>query len=419
MRVPTPNGGEMLLTRRHFLFGALGVGALAAVGGGAAVVIQHANQSDEEEITVLDVPPEAVSTSDACTEVVADDYMGLVATVEMPYGTLVWSNSEDVAACLIPTEGSKPLAQIALLSLGSGTYETVVEQAVGQDEGFEIYDVRATATGMIWTEADILEGIWRIYTVRVDGMSVGEPVLADEGNGEWETPTIAVVGSRAFWQVLPKADGPRKAEDSVLKRASVGTANAEVVFSSHGRMSTPPYPTADAIVITPRTDTSSVHHKLTCIDAATGDVRDTMVLPKSMKPLEAGYGETGFMFSFDAIYNYGGGIANLGTYVPASRVTDGSYSGAPWFRFSKTPTAAPAWCGSFLMVKASTAVCGIDLDANTYFAFDVKSGADKYGEYLASTGSGNSVVTYTNIDDKPINGAAKKLCLVRVWQPLG
>ena len=34
-----------------------------------------------------------------------------------------------------------------------------------------------------------------------------------------------------------------------------------------------------------------------------------------MKPLEAGYGNTGFMFSFDAGYQYGGGIASIGTYT--------------------------------------------------------------------------------------------------------
>ena len=66
-----------------------------------------------------------------------------------------------------------------------------------------------------------------------------------------------------------------------------------------------------------------------------------MVLPRSMRPLEAGYGDNGFSFSFDAWYNYGDGISQIGTYTPASRVTDGNYSDAPWFSFSLAPTAAP------------------------------------------------------------------------------
>ena len=93
------------------------------------------------------------------------------------------------------------------------------------------------------------------------------------------------------------------------------------------------------------------------------------------------------MFSFDAGYQYGGGIASIGTYTPASAVTNGDYSNAPWFRFSRNPTAPPAWCGSYLMVKSRTQVVGINFDTNDWFAFDVKSGADDYGEYLASTGS--------------------------------
>lgn len=69
------------------------------------------------------------------------------------------------------------------------------------------------------------------------------------------------------------------------------------------------------------------------------------------------------------------------------------------------------------MVKSRTQVVGINFDTNDWFAFDVKSGADDYGEYLASTGSRDAVVTYTNIDDKPLDGEARKYCLVRVWTP--
>ena len=58
--------------------------------------------------------------------------------------------------------------------------------------------------------------------------------------------------------------------------------------------------------------------------------------PTSMRPLEAGCSNTGFMFSFDAGYQYGDGIASIGTYTPASAVTDnGDYSNAPWFRFNR------------------------------------------------------------------------------------
>lgn len=382
-------------------------------------------KNEGNEISVLEVPEEAVTTSDALTEVDLSSSVNLKSSFELPYGTLVWANDDSVAACLLPTEQAKPLTQVGLLFLESGSSTVAVPQAVGQDEGFEIYDARACSTGIIWTEADILDGVWRVYSASLEQGTVGDPQLLEEGTSVWETPTIAATAGFAFWQVLPRANGPMRTEASLFKRAAFGTSEASVVYESNGRMCTPPYALSDSVVITPRTNTSSVHHQLTRIDARTGEVLDAMILPTSMKPLEAGYGNTGFMFSFDAIYNYGGGIANLGTYAPAQQVAaanaDGTgnaaYSDEPWFRHARTPTAAPAWCGRYLMVKSSTTI-GIDLDAGTYFAIDIKSGADDYGEYLASTGMGSTAVTYSNIDYQPITGDAQKYCLVRVWQPV-
>ncbi len=108
--------------------------------------------------------------------------------------------------------------------------------------------------------------------------------------------------------MLPKASGPKKTEPSLFKRATMGANDIETLWTSIGRMATAPYATGDSVVITPRTDTSSIHYQLVRVDANTGEALDTMALPTSMKPLEAGYGNTGFMFSFDAGYQYGGGI---------------------------------------------------------------------------------------------------------------
>ena len=310
----------MLLTRRHFLYGVAGVAALAALGGGYAYM-----QSNEDpgDVTTLNVPENAVFTSEDCAQIEdASSVMSLSASVELPYGSLVWAN-DDIAACLLPTETSKPLAQIALLALGTGNYVTVVSNAVGESEGFEIYDVRACSKGVVWTEADILEGTWRIYHASSDGSSIGTPALAEEGDSDWEMPTLAAVGDHAFWQCIPRKDGPAKSEDSLLKRAAFGSSNSETVYTSHGRMATAPYAGADSVTITPRADTSGTYYQLTNINASTGAVTDALVLPASMKPLEAGFGDTGFTFSFESIYNYGGGIANLGTYTPAGEVSTG------------------------------------------------------------------------------------------------
>lgn len=419
VHVPLPNGDEVLLTRRHFLYGALGLGALAAVGAGGSVVVQQAQHSPDDDLVVLEVPASAVLENSELTEVEnAEERMKLIGSFELPFGSLVWANDDQVAACLLPTEGASPLTKVALLSLDSGNQTVVLEQAVGNDEGFEIYDVRATSSGLVWTEADILDGIWRVYTATLSGENLGEPTLVEEGDAEWETPSIAVAGPYAFWQVLPKLDGSKSTEDSLFKRATMGSSDSQVLYTSHGRLATPPYALEDSVVITPRTDTSSIHYQLTRIDAASGEVLDTMVLPGSMRPMEAGYGKTGFTFSFNAGYDYGDGIANMGTYAPTSEVTDGNYSGSSWFHYFRDPTAAPVWCGRFLMVKSNKSVVGIDLDAKELFILEVDNGTESYGEYPASTGTRDVLVTFTNVDDKPLDGEAKKYCHVKLWSPL-
>lgn len=416
--IPTEHG-TFDLTRRHFVMGAVGVAAIAAVGVGASAIADHLDASSADDVTVLQVPEAAVTTNDGLTEAEADANMALVGSFELTYGTQVWACGDDVAACLVPGETSTPLSTVDLLWLGSGTTQTVLSAAVGQDEGYSIYDARATASGVVWVEADILEGTWRVYAAALSNGTLQTPNVLDERSvADWETPQIAAVESTAYWQVLPQTDGSYATEASALRAADMASGATRTVYESYGRMATPPYATAEGVVITPRANTSGVNYQLTLIEADTDAVLDTMVLPQSMKPLEAGYGDTGFMFSFDAIYNYGDGISQLGTYVPLTDASGSDYSAAPWFRYGRNPSAPPAWCGRFLMVKSITSVVGVDLSAGTYFSLGVESGADDYGDYLASTGSNGTVVTYSNIDSDPLDGEARTCCLVRVWSPL-
>lgn len=409
-------GPEILLTRRHFLYGALGVGALAiAASHPSTVTFAHAD--DEDEISILEVPEDAVFSLENCTEIPSTDAVYLAAQFQLPYGSLIWNNNESFAACLLPTETAHPLTQAGVVYLGSGTHSVLLETAVEHEQGYDIYDVRLNDHGIIWTEANVLSEIWSVYCAVFDGSTIGEPFKVAEGDAEWETPTIATVGSYAYWQILPVATGAHSSENSTVHRVGFGKTNIEEVYASQGRMCTPIYPLADSLVITPRTATDSVHHQLTLLDGESAEVKDTLVLPQSMKPLEAGYGKTGFNFAFDGIYNYGDGIANLGTYTPASKHGAYDYGNKTWFRFERVPSAGPAWCNDLFIVKSTRSVCGVNLENKTYFALDYESGSDSYGDYLATTGSGSNFVSYTNINTETIDGQAQKHCLVRVWAP--
>ena len=139
--IPASNG-DILLTRRHFLYGAAGVGVLAAAGTGAKAYTSA--KAEQNAITVLAVPKSAVTESTDLTEVENGGKMNLSAEIELPYGALMWATNDDVAALLLPTETGSPLATVSILRLTSGYYFSIINQAVGAAEGFEIYDVRAS-----------------------------------------------------------------------------------------------------------------------------------------------------------------------------------------------------------------------------------------------------------------------------------
>lgn len=408
------SNSQLLVSRRAFLYGTAAAGAAAAAVG-LGLVGCGSIGGDGGAVSYLKVPESSlVTTNDFEALESYDDKIELLNTFEIPYGTLVWASDEEVAACLLPTSSGSPLAQIGLLFLGSGELDTVLSSAIGTPEHFEIYDVRATSHGLIWTEASILRGTWRVYTARLsDGVIDGDPVLVEEGDSSYETPMLAVSDTRAFWQVVPKA--PNDAGlPSRLMQSEFGRNGAVCVYENVRRMGTPPYSAGDSVTITPRLDDSTTYYRLTNVDD-NGATKDTMTLPGGMTPLEAGYGKTGFMFSFANIYNYGEGISNLGTYVPMRLPSDGDYSNVQWFGFARTPTAPPAWCNNLLIVKSTRSVCGVNLEEKTYFAIDVDDGSEDYGDYLATTGVRKSFVTYTNIDHQPIGSSRIHCCRVKHW----
>ena len=69
-------------------------------------------------------------------------------------------------------------------------------------------------------------------------------------------------------------------------------------------------------------------------------------------------------------------------------------------------------------MKSSYSVCGVDLNEGTYFTIDVDNGADTYGDYLATTGTHDTFLTYSSIDHTPIEGEAIHACIAKVWKPL-
>ena len=424
LHIPTGNS-EILLSRRQLLFGAAGLAGIAAVGGAATAI--GGMSEDGDAIDSLAVAESDVFTLDDCAEVPMKDVMTLLGEYKLPYGSLVWAGCDTVAACLKPTDKASPLVTASLLSLTGGYEGTVLSAADGQDEGYEIYDMRASDEGAIWTEANILTGDWRVFVALISSMELQEHHLVDEGNAGTEMPTLAAIGTNAFWQVIP-VEPPADDEDADEGETNVRMVafgkpkDVKTIFTAPGRCATAiaPANTEQGVVITRRHPEAQSRRQMMLI-GQDGAELDSITFPSRMVPMEACYGASGFAFSFESIYNYGDGIANLGTYTPQAKPDTGQYSHRSWFRFARTPSMPPSWCDGWLMVKSTSAVVGIDLQSKRYTIFPTDNNAETYGDCLASIGDNGTVVLFTNIDrtaavqDSEKVSEDDKLCLVRVY----
>lgn len=454
-------------TRRQVIGAAAGVVAVGAVATGVGALVGRSSTDDAPgastksgDLSLLNVGTDAVFTTEECEYVESlDEVMRVRASASLPYGTMLWANDDDIAACLLPSDTSDPLTRIGLLALSSGDHATVLENAVGSNEGFQVYEVRASANGLAWVEADILDNVWRIYHTDIDGLRIGSPQLVYEGDSQYVMPSIAVAGGHTFWQLVPNVSGLGSAYTSSLMRAPIGAGpeSAEVLLEAPGKMACGLSANPTGITCAPRAQASSTYYALTQVDAQSGEVIDELVLPASMRPTDVSYGNTGFTFAFEGIYSYGDGIANLGTYTPLEKpaydlqtayddtvaglledsrsgelseaqleeaakrslqaVAD-LYSAEQWFRFPRTPLAPPSWCGNWFMLRSTNVVAGVDLAGRRYFTIEADGTSQGYGEFLASQSSLNRAVTYSNVDYTTLEGDAIKECAVRIWEPV-
>ncbi len=439
--------------------------AAGAVAVGVSALVGRNNASDDEspstrsgDLSLLTVGADAVFTTEDCEYIENyEDVLRVRASASMPYGTMIWATDNEVAACLLPSDTSNPLTKVGLLSLSSGYFTTVLNQAVGANEGFQIFDVRASAQGIAWVEENILNNVWRIYHATVDGLTIGEPQLAYESDSQVIMPSIAVAGGHTFWQLVPNISGRANAYTSSLMRAplAANSDQAETLLEAPGKMACGLTAGPAGVACAPRAQASSTYYALTYVDADSGEVVDELVLPASMRPTDVSYGNTGFTFAFESIYSFGDGISNLGTYTPLERpaydlqiayddavtgLLEGSredvlseaqqeeaaqksmqavadlYSSEQWFRFPRTPLAPPSWCGNWFMLRSTNVVAGVDLVGRRYFTIEADGTSQGYGEFLASQSSLDRAVTYANVDYTTIEGESVKECAVRIWE---
>lgn len=405
---------HITLTRRHFLYGALGAGAAALMASGAVL-----SDVEDKKNAGISIEKRHVMDLDDLKEVDRDDCFTMVGDYDLPFGTLVWANSEELATCLVPTSEPSPLAQIEILLLGSGESYTVLENAIAASDGYEILDARASFRGLIWIESNIMEKRWRVMCAPMSSaLALGSPRVLEEGGSSIETPSIAAVNDFAYWQVMPSITNQEaRVTPSMLKRSNFIGGTPQVLHDTTGRMACAICACQDGVAIASRNKEFHSAFDLIYFDGNSGKMLDSMTLPSGMTPNAIGYGPHGFSFCFDSIYNFGDGMSDLGTYTPLRSHSPGaSYEDIDWFRFGRTPQTGPCWCANqWLMVKSTSAVCGVDLENKTYCSLDTASGCMDWGDCLASSDEGNVVVTAMQIDQVNASGETQHKTQVRVW----
>ncbi len=405
-------GNGVPFSRRSLLIGAGALAGVAIVGGVGSQAVSS-NTKSTSDLDILSVPENKVTNLDNLSEVSSADHVAVIGNFKLPYGSLCWADNSTVAACLVPGETASPLNTVRLLYLSTGSNPVVLKNAINHDKGFEILDVRCSDSGMIWVESNLFTKQWIVMTGSLSGGEVSNIVQVDQGDENWASPSIAAVQNRAFWQVCPNTTGENANDRSALKHATFGSSEVGVAWTSKRPFATRVTPVVDGVVITPRADSTSVHYQITKISASDATMVDQITLPASMKPFEATYLGNGLSFSFDAIYNYGGGIANLGTYTPMGGTDAYHYSDCDWFRFGRTPTAAPCWSDGWFLAKSTRTIVGIHFPDKVFFSIDIADNTDNYGEYLISSGTQSSFCGLSQI--KSTKAGEESYALIRVY----
>ena len=382
--------GGPAVDRRRFIVGTAGVAL--AVFGTTAILSGCSNEAEEEEIvpTELEVAESDVLVTSDFTELDTWSCIAQTGYWELPIGCVGTMDSDELAVFLVPSERRNALMSIALFSISSGVLTTVLADAVSANEGYQIYDVRANDSVIVWVESNFHTDDWRLYLAKVmSSTEIGAPMLLDEGDYNFDPPMLCVSGAQAFWTFMPYEEGNASDSDSYLKSATLGSSAPEIVYTSHGRMITNPEASDGIVTIVPRAETKSARYQMTALRASGGEVLSAQILPSSMKVNNAIYLNGHFVFGIERSYNFGGGIALFGTYTDMG---NGKY-----LRFNRTPMDTPAACGNYLVIKSNKSVVGVDMATRSFFAIDTVGGSESYGDFLLSTGTSKQIVTYTSV----------------------
>ena len=394
--------GSQGITRRR-----LAKGAAATAGAIAAITLVGCSDDDTKKTTG---EPQVVNDDSKIVNVL-DEYKKADTSIDpakswtLPLGTVLFhSEGSWAAAMTVPASSTHPNS-LAALSLSSGSLDTLMD-APTTGRTYAFHDVRLASGAAAWVEMDYGAKQWVLMGQAFSGGKLdGQPVKLDHGGEDYDPPQLDATGSTIVWQKMPNVTGKKRSEDSHLYLWNAGDAEGASIYDSPGRFACAPRVSGSTLTIVPRVrESDGTYYGMTALDLSNGSRKqvDQLVLPGSVRPLEAVYLNGQFGFSIEAAYDGVGNLGKMGTFI--------GREGGPYVFFGREPAACVAGKGSRYLVKTQSSHYLIDTDAKTYALVAAPDRCLEFGDYPASAGETSSFLTYATIRDEqglPANVSAR------------
>lgn len=394
------------ISRRGFLGGGMAAAA-------ATLLSACSGKKDKDAETKGATGEPQVLTDDSKIIDALDEYESVDTTLtaaytwNLPVGTVPFYSQGSWSAAMFAPESAATPNSIGVFSLSSGSPVTLRSKPVS-GAGYEFYDVRVGTGVFCWVEINYSSFAWSLYAQAfAEGQVSGDPQKIDHGNADWEPPMFSPYGACVIWQKMPNSSGSKSTSSSKCYQWSLVDGSKTTLYTSPGRFATHPRVSNDILTISPRVhEDEGTYYGMTALslaDSSHGQI-DQLVLPAGVRPFEAAYLNDVFAFAIEASYDGAGRLGNMGTFI--------GREGGPFVYISREPAAGVCGKGTRFCLKTRSSTCVVDTDAQKYSVVACPDRSLDYGDYPASEGATDNLVTFATIKDA--QGIPESVC-VRVF----
>jgi hypothetical protein len=377
------------ITRRGLIRATAATGAVAAT----VSVLSGCGSSSSDDSTNPVVVDESQETSILDKYKEADSPLTLKSTWSIALGNVLHPAEGTWIPCTTAGSSASPMVKGSALSLASGTVGEVISAPITSDSNVEIYDVRCSDSVYAWVELDLLTHSWWLYAQPFsDGALSGKATTLWKADSDYDPPKFCVTGSSVIWLVMPSSSGKKTSESSYCYLWNSGDSKAKAVVESPGRFATEPSVSNGMVTLVPRVgSSSSVYYGITAykLSDELGTQVDQLVLPQSVKPMNATRIGDKFAFSIESTYSSGGVLGTMGTYI-------GTPDG-PFLALSREPFATVSGKDGLYIIKSTSSYFVVDSSAQTYAVLAATNRCVDYGEYPGTQGQSDSFVTFATV----------------------